>query len=75
MVPFFGLSTSYKNTFIIISGILLVLLSLNISIPKKNIRPKPKREKVTAVFSESIPPQPKISPIQMRQMKSKESID
>ncbi|MES3005148.1 MAG: hypothetical protein V4690_03510 [Patescibacteria group bacterium] len=74
LIPFFGLPSSYKNTFVIISGILLILLSLKISIPKKNIKAKTKREKVTAVYSESRPLEPKISPIQMREIKSKEPV-
>lgn len=75
LVPFLGLPSSYKNIFIILSGILLILLSIKISIPKKNIKSKIRKEKVTEVFSESAPLEPKISPIQMREIKQKDTLE
>ena len=46
LVPFLGVPSSWKTFFIVVSGIVLVLLSLKINIPKKYIaRQKMKKDK------------------------------
>ena len=59
LIPFSGFPMSWKSTLIILSGIILVFLSVKISLPKKNSRTKLRREKVTPVFVENIPIYPR----------------
>ena len=56
LIPFLGFPTSWKTVLTILSGLLLVGLSIKIAIPKKSkiIRPR-KKEKVTPVFVENMP--------------------
>jgi hypothetical protein len=54
-IPFLGFPSSYKNTLIIVSGIVLVFLSIKIPVPKKITKPKSRKDKVTPVFSENGP--------------------
>lgn len=75
LTPFFGLPSSYKNTFIVLSAILLILLSVKINIPKKNLKPRARKEKVTEVFIESVPVEPKVSPIQIKEIKQKDVLE
>lgn len=53
-IPFLGFPSTWKAVFTVISGILLVILSLKLNIPRKNIR-RVHKEKVTPVFVESVP--------------------
>jgi len=59
IVPFLGVPGSWRTTFIVLSGIALVILSVKITLPKKNLKSKTRKEKVTSVFVESIPVYPK----------------
>lgn len=54
---FFGIPTSWKIFLTIFSELYLIFLSVKINFPKKSFPKKlKKREKVTPVFSESMPP-------------------
>ncbi len=46
LIPFLGVPTSWKTTLIILSGLVLMANSVTITLPKKIIRPKLKKEKV-----------------------------
>ncbi len=59
IIPFLGVPSSWKTLFITISGLILVILSVKISLPKKTNRSKIKREKVTPVFAQNVPIYPK----------------
>ena len=59
LIPFLGLPSSWKTGLVIISGLILVALSVRVSLPKKNIRSRQRREKVTQVFVESAPVYPR----------------
>ena len=60
LIPFFGVPTSWRTFFVIVSGLALILLSIKITLPKKNIKgARTRKEKVTQVFVESIPASPK----------------
>ncbi len=55
LIPFFGVPSFWKTVFIIFSGVLLVLLSIRVSLPKKSIRiSKPKKEIVNPVVVEEV---------------------
>ncbi len=58
-IPFLGLPSSWKSGLIIISGLALVAMSVRLSLPKKNVKPRVRREKVTQVFVESAPVYPR----------------
>lgn len=62
LLPFLGLPTSWKMTFAALSGIMLVLFSVKLSIPKK-LPKRVVRKRATPVFMESMPAAP-ISPVQ-----------
>ena len=55
LIPFLGLPSSWKTALIIVSGFSLLIISVKISLPKKNIKTKTKREKITPVFVENAP--------------------
>lgn len=55
IIPFLGFPSAWKMFFTVASGILLILLSIKIAIPKKTSRYKTHREKVTPVFVENTP--------------------
>lgn len=59
VIPFLGIPSSWRTFFIMISGITLIILSIKITLPKKNTKSRVKKEKVTPVFVESIPVYPK----------------
>ena len=59
IIPFLGLPNSWRGALVIISGLLLISMSLKISIPKKTSRSRAKKEKVTPVFVENSPIYPK----------------
>lgn len=59
IVPFLGVPSSWKTLFITLSGLTLIILSVKISLPKKNTKPRVKREKVTPVFVENTPIYPR----------------
>jgi len=65
LIPFFGFPTSWKTTFIVLSGLLLIWLSVKITftLPNRNIkpiakaptkRPRVKKEKVVPLTIENI---------------------
>lgn len=58
VIPFLGIPTSAKTFFIILSGLMLIAFSVSIVLPRKNLRTRPKKEKVTAVFVENMPVYP-----------------
>ncbi|HBD25137.1 MAG: hypothetical protein A2566_02125 [Candidatus Zambryskibacteria bacterium RIFOXYD1_FULL_40_13] len=55
IIPFLGIPGSWRTFFIIISGLFLITLSIKITLPKRNIKSKTRREKITPVFVESMP--------------------
>lgn len=55
VIPFLGLPSFWKTTLVVLSGLVLVSLSVKISIPRKNTKQRMRREKVTPVFVESVP--------------------
>ena len=55
IIPFLGVPSFWRTILIFISGFTLIGLSVKISIPKKHIKTKTRREKVTPVFVENIP--------------------
>ncbi len=59
LIPFMGFPSFWKSTFVVISGLALILTSVKVSLPKKNSRLRSKREKVTPVFVENIPIYPR----------------
>lgn len=74
-----GLPTFWKNTIIILCGISLVIssISLNITIPKKPVKHKAKREKSSKISIEGIPVYPKdniVSDIVYRENRSRENV-
>lgn len=62
LIPALGLPTFWKMTFIVLSGITLVILSVKIAIPKRPAKRIRKKEKVTQVFVENSP-MPKVDGI------------
>lgn len=61
LIPFLGLPTFWKTFFIILSGAILVSLSIKVSIPKRVSRSKIKKEKTeveylndTSVYTPSV---------------------
>ena len=60
LIPFFGVPTSWRTYFIVISGLVLIVMSLKITLHKKNVKnTRNRKEKVTSVFVESIPATPR----------------
>ena len=55
LIPFLGVPTSWKTFFTVASGLGLVALSVKITLPKKQIKPKTRKEKITPVFVENSP--------------------
>lgn len=55
LIPYLGVPSSWKTALIVLSGILLVLLSIRVSLPKQSSRRPRKKEKVTPIFVESAP--------------------
>ena len=56
LIPFFGLPTSGRTFLVTISGLLLILFSVKFSLPGRNVpRRLRRKEKVTPVWSESMP--------------------
>lgn len=55
IIPFLGFPSSWKTIFIVVSGVVLVLMSLKLSLPRKTTRVKSKKERTTPVFVENIP--------------------
>jgi hypothetical protein len=47
LIPFLGVPTSWKTTLIVSAGIILTLLSIRVVMPRKAVRPRVKRERVT----------------------------
>ncbi|MCX6701585.1 MAG: hypothetical protein NTX96_00040 [Candidatus Zambryskibacteria bacterium] len=59
VIPFLGVPSSWRTFFIVISGLTLIILSIKITLPKKNLKGRIRKEKITPVFVESIPVYPK----------------
>ncbi len=79
LVPFMGLPTSWKTAVIIICGLVLITssISLTISIPKKTVKHKTKKEKNSKISVEGIAVYPKdniISDMVYRENKSKDNV-
>ena len=55
LIPFLGVPTPWKTLFIVLSGIGLVIMSVKIALPKKQIKTKTKKGKITSVFVENSP--------------------
>ncbi len=56
IIPFLGIPSSWRTFFIVVSGIILIILSVKITLPKKISKSRiSRREKVTPVFVESMP--------------------
>ena len=55
LIPFLGLPSFWKTTFIILSGVTLVGLSVKLTLPRKAPKGRLKREKITPVFVENSP--------------------
>lgn len=56
---------------ITVSGIALISLSVKVSLPRKNLKVRGKREKVTPVFVENIPIYPKDDTMESMHLKVK----
>lgn len=54
-IPFMGFPSSWKNTLVIISGLILIALSVKVVVPKRTSRTRLKKEKITPVFMENSP--------------------
>lgn len=59
LIPFTGFPSSWKSFFVVLSGLILIFLSIKISIPRRGSKLRQKREKVTPVFVENIPIYPR----------------
>ena len=75
---FFGIATSWKIFFTILSALYLIIISIKITLPsrsglKRQVR---RREKVTPVFSESAPiaPAPKMPEVENLDQKTNNEI-
>lgn len=55
IIPALGLPTFWKTTFFILSGVVLVFLSIKITLPKRTQKKLRKKEKITRVFVENSP--------------------
>lgn len=55
IIPFLGFPSTWKVFLTIASGILLIMLSIKIAIPKKTSRYRVHKEKSTPVFVENTP--------------------
>ena len=58
VIPFLGFPMFWKTSFTVLSGLTLLLLSVKLTIPKRNFKPRTRKEKVTPVYVESIPVSP-----------------
>lgn len=59
VIPFLGIPGSWRTFFIIVSGLALIVLSIKITLPKRNLKSRVRKEKITPVFVESVPVYPK----------------
>jgi len=59
IIPFLGIPSFWKTVFIVLSGLFLIILSIRIVLPKKEIKSRLRKEKFTPVFVESMPANPK----------------
>lgn len=71
LIPFLGFPSMWKTVMIAGCGIFLVVISIKIVLPRKNLRPKGRREKVTPVFVENIPVYPKDDTMESTHIKVK----
>jgi hypothetical protein len=58
LIPFLGFPSFWKTMLIFISGVSLISLSVKVYLPRKNTKPRHKKEKITPVFVENIPVYP-----------------
>lgn len=54
LIPFFGLPTFWKTFFIILSGAILVALSIQVSIQKRNVKPRIKKDRHNEILVDNI---------------------
>jgi hypothetical protein len=59
LIPYLGIPSSWKTFFIVTSGIVLMVLSIKITLPKKTTKSRTRKEKITPVYVESIPAYPR----------------
>jgi hypothetical protein len=59
LIPFLGLPSSWKNALIIFSGLVLVLLSVKIVLPRKSQRVRSRKGKSTPIYVENMPITPR----------------
>ncbi len=59
LVPFLGLPSSWKMMLITMSGLGLMLLSMKLTLPKRQGKNRGRKEKSTPVFVESIQMNPR----------------
>ncbi len=71
LIPFLGFPSAWKNLTVTICGLFLVVISMKIVLPRKNPRPKGRREKVTPVFVENIPIYPKDNTVESTHLRVK----
>jgi hypothetical protein len=56
LIPFLGLPSSWRTFLVIVSGLLLVAMSVKLSLPGRSVpRRLRHKEKITSVFSQSAP--------------------
>ncbi len=72
VLPFLGLPSFWKTLFIVASGIVLMVLSVKISLPRKYNKTKNRKEKITQVFVESAPIYPKDDTVEKSNMRAEE---
>ncbi len=61
LIPFLGVPTLWKTSFIILSGLTLIIFSIKISLPKKIPKRASKKEKINPSSTENIPLYPRSS--------------
>jgi len=73
-IPFLGFPSFWKTLFIVFSGLILIFLSIKISLPKRPVKGRSKREKITPVFVENVPIYPRDNTMESNQNRSKVNI-
>ena len=71
LIPFLGFPSFWKTVMITLSGLALILLSVKVTLPRKNLKARGKREKITPVFVENIPVYPKDDTMESTHLKVK----
>ena len=70
LIPFLGVPTSWKTLFVTVSGLGLVAMSVKITLPKKQVKTKTKKEKITPVSVENFPIYPLEDKVKSEVLKS-----